>query len=266
MANHSTQFESTAGGLVLTNAILLYGPEARQTLSASDAPAFASIHAVEDRDGRPVIAAGTPLTRAHLRRWTEALGRAAPPELLPENVLVAHPDMLAWWLPAQVRTAYFALSSPPKGLKTIATRTTVPVPYPAHLLIATRAGLGVYALPESRRPTAETVVLHSPVLNVFLDGDLCWGNVPRPKTIAPASIPDYERAVFDSWSTHLNPGQEMTVNCRNRRKPGLLRLWDDLATRRALHFPVERLEPFDPDPRRKGEPVTLGRLIARKAR
>ena len=181
MPQHSTHFEASGGGLVLTNAILLYRHRApsdgyqQYGASSRDAPAFASIHAVEQNgDGTPTIAAGRALTRGHLRQWTEALGRTAGPELLPGNVLVAHPDMLAWWVPEQVRPAYFALTSPPAGLRLLASRATVRVPYPAHLFVATRHGLGVYALAESRRPTADTELLHSPILNVYVDAQLCW--------------------------------------------------------------------------------------------
>ena len=108
MSEHSTQFEAAGGGLVLRGAILLYRSEGPRNFSShgphrGDAAAFASMHAVEhDEEGRPTIAAGVPLSRAHLRQWTEALGRTVRPELLPENVLVAHPDMLAWWVPEQV--------------------------------------------------------------------------------------------------------------------------------------------------------------------
>ncbi|MBB5707329.1 PRTRC genetic system protein B [Sphingopyxis panaciterrulae] len=258
--------------MALTSAILLYRTEraygAESYGAARDAAAFASIHAVEqDADGRPVIAAGTPLSRAHLRQWAEALGRTVVPEILPANILVAHPDILAWWVPAQVRPAYFALSTPPKGLEILSARTIVPVPYPAHLFVATRSGLGVYALPVNRRPMADTRLLHSPILNVFVEGQLCWGNIPRPRALAVASIPDFERAVFDSWSTHPNPGQEFTVTGRG----GLVRLWDDLAARRARRFPVRRLKSFDPGIRRQGrrtsaEPMTFGKLIERTMR
>jgi PRTRC genetic system protein B len=175
--------------------------------------AFASMHAVEhDGDGRPTIAAGVPLSRAQLRQWTEALGRTAIPEILPDTVLVSHPDVLAWWSPAQVRPAYFALSSPPDGLRALARRTTVAVPYPAHLFIATRTGLGVYALPASERPVADTPVLHSPILNVFIEGRLCWGNIPRPKTLGVAAIPEFERAVFD-------PGRRTPIPDRSGPSP-----------------------------------------------
>ena len=128
--------------------------------------------------------------------------------------------------------------------------------------IATRARLGVYALVESKRPTSDTVVMHSPVLNVFLNGNLCWGNIPQPKTLSPAAMSEFEDAVFDSWSTHPNPGQERTVT----GKGGLVRLWDDLAARRARRFPVRRLTPFNPNMQRQpAEPITLGQLIARAA-
>lgn len=267
MAQHSTQFEATPGGLVLSSAILLYHSEGRPPFAGASGgePAFASIHAVEHQDGQPVIAAGTPLSRAHLRQWTEALGRTVAPEILPENVLVAHPDMLAWWVPEEVRPAYFALSTPPADLKALSERITLPLPYPAHLFVATRGSLRVFALPTNARPTADTVLLHSPVLNVYLDGRLCWGNIPKPKHLGIASMADYERAVFDSWSTHPNPGQELTVTGRG----GLVRLWDDLAARRARRFPVQRLRPFHPKGRKQAEvagAITLATLIAGSAR
>ena len=277
MPDHSAHFEASGGGLVLTNAILLYRNQSPRNISAyggpsPDTPAFASLHAIEqDGDGQPTIAAGEPLSRAHLRRWTEALGRTVRPELLPANILVAHPDMLAWWSPEQVRPGYFALSAPPAGLRALSERTVVPVPYPAHLFVATRSGLGVYALPASERPTSDSPVLHSPILNVFIDGRLCWGNIQRPKSLTVAAIPDFERAVFESWSTHPNPGQELTIT----GKGGLIKLWDDLAARRARQFPVRRLKPFVGAARSHAsrrpatgavDPVTVRRLIAASAR
>lgn len=261
----ATRFEPTDGGLVLTDAILLYRTAMRDdgdryAMTVPRGDTFASIHAVEHGDGQPTIAAGTPLTRAQLRQWTEALGRTATPEILPANVLVAHQDVLAWWVPAKVRTSYFALTSPPKGIQALAERTVLQLPYPAHLFVATRGRLGVYALPMSERPTADTVVLHSPVLNVYTNGSLCWGNIPIPKSIAPASMPSYERAVFDSWSTHPNIGQEQTVT----GKGGLVRLWDGLATRKATRFPIRRMQPFVAGADRR--PMTLGELIKRSVR
>src|SRR3546814_13420641 len=90
---------------------------------------------------------------------------------------------------------------------------------------------------------------------------LCWGNIPMPRAITIASIPEFERAVFDSWSTHPNPGQEFTVS----GKGGLIRLWDDLAARRAKRFPVKRLRHFGAGERRRGRrtstaPITVGRI------
>lgn len=264
----STQFEATTGALKLTNAILLYRAAAPTDLHPYAAerhsvPTFASIHDVELLKGLPTIGAGVPLSRAHLRKWTEALGRTAVPEILPDNVLVSHPDLIAWWVPAKVRAAYFNLSSPPKDARALATRTVLQMPYPAHLFVATRGSLGVYALAESARPTADTPVLHSPVLNVYVDGSLCWGNIPKPKALTAAAMAEYERAVFDSWSTHANPGQEATVTGRG----GLVQLWDDLAARKAARFPVRRLKPFGVGTRAGAEPpMTLGMLIKRSAR
>lgn len=256
----STEFEATGAGMELQSAILIY-----QALPRTEADAFASVHRVEHSEAGPMLAAGAPLNRGHLRRWSEALGRTAVPEILPENVLVAHPDVLAWWVPEQVRPAYFRLSNPPKGLKAIAPDGQIkPVPYPAHLLVASRGGLGVYALAQSKRPDAATVALHSPILNVFLNGTLCWGNVAKPRTLSVAAMPEFERALFDSWSTHPNAGQDQTLT----GKGGLVRLWDELADSGARRFPVRRLKPFYPATRRpaKVAPVTIGQLIAGAAK
>lgn len=260
----SASFEDTDGGLMLSNAILLYRSAGALSYAASQTggPTFASMHAIDHSDGQPVIAAGTPLSRAHLRQWTAALGQTAAPEILAANVLVAHPDILAWWVPAAVRTSYFNLTSP-KGLTALASQTVMPLPYPAHVFVATRGRLGVFALPVSERPSADTAVLHSPVLNVFIDGGLCWGNIAFPKSITAASIPDFERAVFDSWSTHANPGQEATVT----GKGGLVRLWDSLAARKATRFPTHRLKPFAARSGGKaGQPMTFGEIVTRSVR
>ncbi|WP_010545921.1 PRTRC system protein B [Sphingomonas elodea] len=122
-----------------------------------------------------------------------------------------------------------------------------------------RRGLGVYALPSNARPAADTPVLHSPVLNVFLGGQLCWGNIAKPKALSVAAMAEYERAVFDSWSTHPNAGQDQTVT----GKGGLVRLWDDLAARQAKRFPVRRLKTFFPQQRRPADlrPITVAQLI-----
>ena len=258
-ASTRVEFEANGGGLVLRQAILLYGAEG--TARGDRAQGFASIHDVERGEGGPVIAAGQPLTRQHLRRWTEALGRNAPPEVLPANVIAAHPDVLAWWVPAQVRAAHFHISREYKDLKVLGRKVSLPVPYPAHVFVATRRGLGVYALPLNARPQADTPVLHSPVLNVFLDGKLCWGNIAKPRALNVAAIPQFEAAVFDSWSTHPNAGQDQSVT----GKVGLVRLWDDLAARRAKVFPVRRLKPFHPSTHRPADlkPVTVAQLIAK---
>lgn len=221
MPDHSTHFEATSGGMILTNAILLYrsqGSRIPQAYGAStqDACAFASIHAVDQtHEDHPTIAAGVPLTRAHLRQWTEALGRSVAPELLPDNILVAHADMLAWWVPPQVRPAWFALSSPPDGLRVLHERNIVPVPYPAHLFVATRSGLGVYALPTNARPTAETRLLHSPILNVFVGGQLCWGNIPRPGSLPQGLSGRLGEFVTRSAGPAEPRGHRIVVELRN---------------------------------------------------
>lgn len=246
MPDHTTQFEQASRGLELANAILLYKPEGERPLSPiaterNREPALATIHPVKVGDnGVAEIGSGRPMTRADLRHWTDHLSPATAPQLLPRNVLVLHKDMMAWWIPAARRNAYFNLTSPPEGLQALYERKVTTAPYPAHVLIATRGRLAVFALPTSKRPSADTQLLHSPILNVFLDGTLCWGNIASPKTLDPETIPQWEAALFDSWSTHPNIGQDGTV----RGKDGLVAIWDDIVAFERKRFPISRMKPF----------------------
>ena len=86
------------------------------------------------------------------------------------------------------------------------------------------------------------------------------GNIRKPKALNVAAMAEYENAVFDSWSTHPNNGQDQSVT----GKGGLVRLWDDLAARGAKRFPVKRLKPFKAG--RQATPVTLGAVIAEASR
>ncbi len=83
----------------------------------------------------------------------------------------------------------------------------------------------------------------------------------KPKALNVASMAQFEAAVFDSWSTHPNAGQDQSVT----GKGGLVRLWDDLAARGAKVFPVSRLKPFHPHQNRPAapQPVTVAQLIAK---
>lgn len=246
MSDHTTQFEQASQGLELANAILLYKPHGERPISPyghsrRQDPALATIHPVSvGDDGSAEIGSGRPMTRADLRHWTEHLSPATAPKLLPENILVLHKDIMAWWIPAAQRNAYFDLRSPPEGLQALFERKVTTAPYPAHVLIATRGRLAVFALKSSQRPGADTPLLHSPILNVFLDGTLCWGNIAAPKTLEPDAIPQWEAALFDSWSTHPNQGQDGTV----RGKEGLVSIWDDIVAFDRKRFPVSRMKPF----------------------
>lgn len=246
----------------LTHAILLYsGGQTASYARETAGKAFASYHPVTiDAHGRPEIGAGVPLERKQLRDWTRMLGEYAPPQLLPDHVLVSHPEMLAWWIPARRRTAYFKISRPTPDLAVLGQEIAIEVPYPAHVLIARNNTLEAYALERSERPGGETPLLHSPILNVFVDGTLCWGNIAKPRRLDVAAIPAFEAALFDSWSTHPNIGQDATIT----DKRGLVRLWDDLAAKGRRSFPVAKLKPFgsiNRGRRHRDKPVTLRSII-----
>lgn len=264
---HRTAIEASNSSLALSQAILLY----TTTGSGREIPAYATRHPVTiDAGGNPEIGAGTALTEDTLRKWHAQIHRATKPELLPENVLVSHQDMLIWWVPAQTRTAWFNISKNhlPEDARHLTEETVQPVPYPAHLFAVVGRTFHVYALKTNKRPTPDTVLHHSPVLNVFSNSTLCWGNIKNPGKPILANIPLYERAVFDSWSTHPNPGQNQAI----RYQGGLIALWDFLIDIKANKFPGRTLKPVTstiasdrPRPKStKAPPLTLDAFIQGK--
>ena len=80
-------------------------------------------------------------------------------------------------------------------------------------------------------------------------------------------LPDGDVTVAVEYST-LNYKDGLAIT----GKGGLVRLWDDLAARKAKRFPVRRLRPFDPGRTRQAsrratrtDQMTLGKLLARGA-
>src|ERR1035441_7480712 len=113
---------------------------------------MATVHGVVQKEtaGTPLLGSGQLLSTATLRELTKQLGTSCPAEFLPENVVARTAELIAWWMPAVVRTMFFRDGSELAGI------SGKLFPHPALLSVVRNRALFVRALPENRRPYADT--------------------------------------------------------------------------------------------------------------
>lgn len=171
---------------------------------------------------RRIIGAGTPLQHSDLVEFAAAASLATTPGgFVPDNLLYTSPEMIAWWVPAAIRTTWFKTAFDEIGT------THGLAAHPALLFIATRAGWYVFALKESTRPYTGTRLYHAPHFNIYDDGKICTGNVALPETLDHGALHGYEEAFFRSHFTHSNRRSTRATRC----KGGAAGLWSSqLAT------------------------------------
>jgi len=247
---HTIQHEAQPG-FQLSEAILLY-------FQRGTGRAYATQHDMAIQpDGKPVIMAGSPLTQERLLAWAKALDAAPPLTFLEPHILAKTADVTIWWRPAQRRKLYFNLDAKLRtGLTKLNRKAMHVVPCPAHLFAASRSHLYIYALRDDARPTPDTVLLRSPIMNIFEDGALCWGSVQKPRLASQDACAQFEAAVFDGWNTHPN-GTQGEIGPH-----GLVRLWDDLITSKASRFPVDVLPAHTRSLGKTPSDLTLADLIS----
>ena len=180
---------------------------------------MATVHGVvqSDANGTPALGAGHLLSAAALRELTKQLGTSSQAEYLPENVIARTPELIAWWIPACIRSMFFRTGSE------LADVSGKLFPHPA-LVFAVRQGvLFVRALAESKRPDAGTQLAAAPYWNIDNDGRVCAGTMRIPKSVSVASIPVWQQAFFQSEFTHPGGAGRLT-----KRRGGTTALWKSL--------------------------------------
>ena len=131
---------------------------------------------------------------------------AAGLQLIDSHVLASDFNTLVWWRPAAIRPMHLRHGDKSRSIK---------VMWP-HLLFAARgARLKLFALAESKRPDASTVLYQAPLGNVDADGEMCWGSVP-PVRAALANLGALESAVFDTAFSHPNVDQLLSEEAPTR--------------------------------------------------
>jgi PRTRC genetic system protein B len=194
--------------------------------------AFATLHPVTHRDrGTPGLDPAQPLSTAFLRALAGELGYRLPVEILPENVLVRTPEMLAWWCRRTPRTMFFA--SHAKELAPVSGRL---FPQPALVFKVIGQELWVRALPKDARPNANTTLMTAPYWNCSEEGRVCQGTMRAPEEgTSLKAMETWERAFFRSEFTHAYGAARLTTH-----PGGFAGLWSSLANSRKA-FPAPYL-------------------------
>lgn len=175
----------------LSKAILLYEHEHRQ------GDAFATVHEVTGVEAaQPALAPGRLMSAEGLREIHGALYRVQRLTVLPQHVLAATPERLAWFEPARSRVMFF--SAQDAYLNALSGQS---FPQPPLLFIAGERSLRVFALAEDKRPAGAETIYTAPYYNTSSAG-VCLGSMPLPTTLNPDETADYADAFFHSAFTH----------------------------------------------------------------
>lgn len=151
-----------------------------------------SVHDVIERDGRPCILPGTPVTKeiaaqglANLLQKDSILG-ITPPEILAHG-----PGYVCWFTKPQLRQMVV------KGFK-----KTFNVPCPGNIWLVSHGQLYLWAYKGVQRPTAKTRLYRAPYWNVHSNGAVCTGNCDLPSGAEALTPLAWEKMFFGSVFTH----------------------------------------------------------------
>lgn len=219
----------TDSTLTLAQAVLIY--------TGRSGTVLATLHAVEDVDGEPVIGAGAAVTPRAARDMARALGKQiGHVGFLPETVLYAGGELLVWWAPPARRHVMFRVNDEHADAMGGAERGEV-VPHPGLVFAASPSVWRVWAVKGSKRPAPATPLHRAPYFNVYDNGAICQGNVPVPNGTTAEKIGAWNDAFFRSYFTHTNSGQLA------KYPGGTYRLWRDLLDGVHRRFPARALVP-----------------------
>lgn len=213
--------------LDLIRALLLYGSQ--------DLIRLATLHTPEPdpNGGPPILSEGRPLTRAFVQQLSRDLQEELPVVWLPEHIIVWSQGLVAWWEPARLRPMFF---SPESDGRCLDGRV---FPHPPLLFALQHRRLSVWALPENRRPSPQSLLAVAPYWNTAENGGVCHGSMAVPSTVEVANLAQWSGAYFGSRFSHPNFARPL---CRHPE--GFLGLWRDLASQG--HFPLDLLIPGQP--------------------
>lgn len=214
---------------VLRKALLVYEDQ----ISKRDQ--FVTMHAVL-REGaepqQPRLGPGTLLTTVFLKQLCRGLERKTKAVILPENVLACTADLLVWWTPERLHRMYF--SDGAEDRRRIDGRVC---PHPALVWSVRHGRLSLRALVQSARPTGATQLMVAPYWNTEpTRGDVCEGDMRRPRETDVTNMLQWEEGFFNSRFTHPSGMGKLTGH-----SGGFIGLWTELAGKQ--QFPSRYLMP-----------------------
>lgn len=215
-----------AASYLLAEAVLIYREH-----GTSQPRAYASIHAVELAEGRPIILAGKPMSPRAAHRLARELCRqnSTSTAFLDGRTLYSAPGLLVWWLPAAPRHIAFHCHELGERGET--------VPHPSLVFAVGGGGWSVWAVKGSRRPTPATKLYRAPYFNVSDIGAICQGSTILPSGEASGRIEAWTDAFFGSFFSH--PNGTKTV----RHPRGAYAFWKEMLDQPPARFPGQVLLP-----------------------
>ena len=212
----------------LKEAILIYEDQVSQREK------FATVHQIisQGLQQQASLGPGNLLTIDFLESLHRGLHRSPRVVLLPENVLACTSDLLAWWTPSRQHRMFFS-----DGAEDRQAIHGAIFPHPALVWKVQRGSLFLRALEISARPKPDTKLMVAPYWNTASDtGDVCEGDMRRPRHTDIATMLEWEEGFFNSHFTHPSGIGKLTSHAG-----GFIRLWAGLIGQN--QFPTTYLVP-----------------------
>lgn len=195
-------------------------------------------HEVEHSDSGVQLGAGRLLSLEDQQNLLQILLGALSKEngFLSNEVLSHSPAQIAWYVPGRRRPMWFR-----DGART----QRFNVPWPTLVFRVREGRLALVALSRAKRPKAQDPVFHAPLMNVFVNTELCVGSATAPQGWSLAQRGGYEKLVFDTAFAHVN--HEHTLRILGGVSVATaehLRFWRQLAREARPRFPTRALVPL----------------------
>lgn len=213
----------------LSRALLVYGKSSFDGYPYRHP--FITLHDVAHDGSDARLKEGRLVTPEMLLDLLRDLGRDAPPEILPERVLVRAENILVWWRPARQNLMFFSENT---GDKDIIRMSGKLYPHPPLVFKASEGHLWVRALTRNRRPEASTALAVAPYWNCYDNAAVCTGSMRIPKDQSCSVTTEWEQAFFASEFTH-----GAGLGKRTSYRKGFLPMWRSLE--RKCIFPARYL-------------------------
>jgi len=213
-------------------------PEQALILHRSSHDVVITLHDIVGNDDNPELGPGRLMdkaTREELAARLKSDGASGQQRLLPERVLAQSTDMLAWYVPGEIRKMYFNINGRKRSFK---------VAWPNLLIKTNGTAMAVASYKGRQRPHADTPLYHAPLMNVYDSTQVCIGNTRTPDSVGFEDMPGWEDLVFKTYFSHVNHSKTIKSRSREVDTAEHYAFYEQLAEQDARRFPERKLEPL----------------------